>query len=84
MSHENLNGLDELVEELARFEFEGAEKLSPIQFARYMGMAPQMVYYYLRNHVIEEEVCICGRRVVDVQSASEAIRTRQAEKKKRS
>ena len=66
--------------EFERFEYEGAEKLSPIDFARLMGMRPQMVYYYIRNKVIETEICACGRKVLDVEAARDALEARRKEK----
>lgn len=77
---EDRQTLDDLIAKMERDEYEGAEKLSPIDFARYQEMSPQMVYYYIRNNVVEVEVCICGRKVVDVEAAREAIRTRQNNK----
>lgn len=70
--------------EFRKFEYEGAEKLSPIEYARFRDMAPQMVYYYIRQGVIEVEVCVCGRKVVSVEDTDKALRARKAEKKRRS
>ncbi len=64
-------------EEFVRNDFEGATKLSPIEFARMMGMRPQMVYYYIRNKVLQTERCICGRRVLDIDSAKEALQEKK-------
>lgn len=56
-------------------------KLTPREYAKLRGMAPQMVYYYIRNKVVETEHCVCGRIVVDVKAANQAI---QAKKEARS
>ena len=58
--------IDNLFEEFDKFELEGAEKLTPREFARYYGISPQMVYYFLRNGIIQTQACLCGRKVVDV------------------
>lgn len=72
--------LDDHIQEVEEFEYEGAEKLSPIEYARYKGMRPQMVYYYIRNKVLTTEVCACGRRVLDVEHSDEALRARLEKK----
>lgn len=73
---------DEILEDLKSFEHEGATKLSPVHFARLLKIAPQMVYYYIRNKVIETETCICGRTVLDVQTSTDRIKERQARRHK--
>jgi hypothetical protein len=74
--------IDDLFDEFDKFELEGATKLSPREYARLKGMTPQLVYYYIRNGVIETESCICGRRVVDVASANEALQTKKETRRK--
>lgn len=44
-------------------------KMSPIEYARAKGIQPQLVYYYIRSGHIKVEVCVCGRKVIDVPSA---------------
>jgi hypothetical protein len=68
--------LDDLFDEFDKFELEGATKLSPRDYAKYKGMRPQMVYYYIRQGVIDMERCVCGRNVVDVEQADEALSAR--------
>lgn len=57
-------------EDLDRLELEDqvAEvgKLTPREYGRLRGMQPQLVYYHLRHGHIVEEVCVCGRKVIDV------------------
>lgn len=71
---------EEQEREFDSFEFAGASVLTPIDFARLVGMRPQMVYYYIRNGVIETEWCNCGRKVVNVEAAKAAIEARRKEK----
>jgi hypothetical protein len=47
--------------------------LTPREYAKLRGMAPQLVYYYIRTGVIKDELCRCGRRVVQVSTADEAL-----------
>lgn len=59
-------------EELDRLELQDQAdevgKLTPREYARLRGMAPQLVYYHIRQDHIELETCICGRKVIDVAS----------------
>jgi hypothetical protein len=61
---------DELIEAMERDEAEGATKLSPREYGRLKGIKPQLVYYYIRTGKLTLEVCICGRHVIDVESAN--------------
>lgn len=64
---------EEIEADIERFETEGATKLSPSDFARHMGMTPQLVHYYIRTKVIAKEMCVCGRKVIDVEEAKQAL-----------
>jgi hypothetical protein len=48
-------------------------KLSPREYAKIRGKAPQLVYYHIRKKHIEMETCICGRKVIDVAKADAAF-----------
>lgn len=52
--------------ELAR---EGQVLLTPINYARARGIAPQRVYAAFRRGKLQRETCPCGRSVVDVEAA---------------
>jgi hypothetical protein len=69
--------LDSMFDDMDKFDLEGATKLTPREYGKLRGMAPQMVYYWIRNKVIETETCVCGRRVVDVKACDEALSTRK-------
>lgn len=70
-------GLDDLFDRFDKFELEGRSKLTPREFARLQDMAPQLVYYYIRNGVLTTEECLCGRRVLDVEASTAALQARQ-------
>jgi hypothetical protein len=55
-------------------------KLSPREYAQARGMTPQLVYYYIRTGKVKKERCVCGRWVIDVRAADEAIQTKAAER----
>ena|SRR6266480_7872356 len=50
---------------------ETLKKLTPIEYARLRGKVPQIIYYHIRNHHLETEICQCGRKVIDVATADE-------------
>jgi hypothetical protein len=67
-----MRGIDDFIKQAELDEL--ADKIeitthaTPIEYARARGMAPQKVYYALRNHKesIRTEQCKCGRRVLDI------------------
>jgi uncharacterized membrane protein YkoI len=52
-------------------------KLTPIEFARINGIAPQQVFGWIRKGILETERCICGRKVLDVATAQEVVDKRR-------
>lgn len=62
---------DELIEQMKLDEFDGATKLTPREYGKFRGIAPQLVYYHIREGHIKKENCICGRSVIDVELADE-------------
>jgi hypothetical protein len=55
-------------------------KLTPREYAKLNGMAPQLVYYYIRTKKLELEYCLCGRRVLDVNTADKFFESRRQDK----
>jgi hypothetical protein len=71
--------MDELLEVMEKGDLEDlAEQthLTPIEYAKLRGMTPQVVYYHIRRGTIKDERCKCGRRVVEVRSADEALQAK--------
>lgn len=62
---------DEFIRQMERDELEGATKLSPRDYGKLRGIAPQLVYYHIRNGRIKKEQCQCGRSVIDVDTADQ-------------
>jgi hypothetical protein len=60
---------------------DGTAKMSVREYAKFKDMAPQLVYYYIRTGKLKEEVCICGRKVLDVKLADELFAKRDAKKR---
>ena len=54
-----------------------AEKLTPREFAHLRSkqtgtiVSAQRVYYYIRTDKLKTEHCNCGRKVIDVQTATD-------------
>jgi hypothetical protein len=71
---------DELADKLDAAR-DGTAKMSVREYAKVKGLEPQLVYYYIRNGKIDQEHCpCCGRKVIDVKSADEFFRQRDAKK----
>jgi hypothetical protein len=62
---------DELIQQMEQDELVGATKMKPRDFAKLRGVAPQLVYYHIRNGHIDTEQCLCGATVIDVEKANE-------------
>jgi hypothetical protein len=62
---------DELLAQMQREDLEGATKLTPVDYGKLRGIAPQLVYYHIRAKHITTMRCDCGRKVIDVDEADE-------------
>lgn len=66
---------DELADKLDA-AIEGLIKMTAIEYARSKNIKPQLVYYYIRKGHVLQETCICGRKVIDVESANAYLQSR--------
>lgn len=70
-------GIDDLFRQMEADELSDKIELTthatPIEYAKSRSMAPQKVYYALRNHgdKLKTEHCKCGRRVLDIELADD-------------
>lgn len=48
-----------------------ATKLSPRDYGKLRGIAPQLVYYHLRQENLNWDHCDCGRRVIVIDEADQ-------------
>lgn len=71
---------DALLEQMKVDELDGSPKLSPVDYGKLRGIAPQLVYYHIRQEHIPTEYCNCGRRVIDVQKVDEFFASLEAKK----
>lgn len=71
MADEVHDNMDSLMAAMQRDELEDATKLTPREYGKLRGIAPQLVYYHIRQDHIKKERCLCGKAVIDVQAADE-------------
>lgn len=64
-----MDDIDKVMEQMELDELSDAPLLSPRDMAKLLGVAPQLVYYYLRTGKLEYEICNCGRKCVNVEKA---------------
>lgn len=80
-----MENLDEFMQRLEEDEKEEQRLMSFRDYAKHRKMAPQLLYYHLRNtkgfwgYV---ESCECGRRCIVVKEADEFFDAREAKKPK--
>lgn len=85
----NEHNIDSLLEAMQQDELDdaheaaldGTRKMSVREYAKFKKMQPQLLYYYLRTGKLEEENCICGRKVLDVEKADKFFAERDAKRR---
>lgn len=70
---------EELQQQIEADELADAEWLKPRDFAKSIGVTPQLVYYYVRTGKIESQQCLCGNKVINVKQAREVFESRGQE-----
>jgi len=71
MSDDRVFRTDELMHQMELDDLEGATKLSPRDYGKLRGIAPQLVYYHIRQGHVDKERCLCGRTVIDIEKADQ-------------
>jgi hypothetical protein len=71
---------DDLADELEAAG-QGLAKMSVREYAKAKDMQPQLLYYYIRTGKIAVETCVCGRKVIDVNSANDFLEERDKKAK---
>ena len=67
--------IDELIAQMEADENEDAPYITPVNYGKLRGIAPQLVYYHIRAGHITYKHCDCGRRVIDKEEADEYFRS---------
>jgi hypothetical protein len=73
---------DDLIAQMKADDLEGATKLTPVQYGRKNGIAPQLVYYHIKKGHLKVVVCECGRRCIDVEETDKLFAELEAKKNK--
>lgn len=68
---------DELIKQMELDELSDATKLTPRDYGKLRGHAPQLIYYYIRTGKLDVEKCLCGRKVIDVADADAFFESRK-------
>lgn len=66
--------IDEFEKELAAFENEGPEFLSPCSYAKIRSISGPQVYQWIRSKQLSWKYCECGRKVINVTEADNLMR----------
>lgn len=74
--------IDDEIERMRQEDMIGATKMTVIEYARLHGMRPQLLYYYIRTGRIEQEDCVCGRRVIDVERVDAFLQAKEKESRR--
>jgi hypothetical protein len=73
---DEITNAEELQAMIEADERADSEWLKPREFAKMIGVAPQLVYYYIRTEKIESIKCLCGSRVINAKQAREVFESR--------
>lgn len=71
MADDRVLSTEELMRQMELDDLDEATKLSPRDYGRLRGIAPQLVYYHIRQGHIDKEKCLCGRSVIDIEKADQ-------------
>lgn len=67
-------GIDDVIAQMMKDEFEDAEQLKPIQYAKLRGLYPQRVYKAIRDRKLKVITCLCGSKVINVDEADRVFK----------
>ena len=62
---------DDLIAQMKKDDLEGASKLTPVQYGKSKGIAPQLIYYHIKAKHLDVTTCECGRKCIDVKEADD-------------
>jgi hypothetical protein len=67
---------DDLIKEMQAFDNEGAPFMTPVQYAKIRPIGSPQLYAWMRNGALAWKRCDCGRRVIDVETTDELLRSK--------
>jgi hypothetical protein len=71
---EDIVNIDEFEQQVRKDELEDQPLITPVEYGRLRGIAPQLVYYYIRNKKLATQICPCGRRCLNKEETDEHFR----------
>ena len=68
--------IDEIMRDMAAFDTEGAEFMTPVQYSKIRPVQAPQVYGWIKRGQLNCKRCDCGRKVINVQEADELMRSK--------
>lgn len=69
--------MDQVIAQMELDEIEDAPLITPVNYAKVRPITPQLVYYAIRTHKINTQVCNCGRKCILKDEADDYFRKRR-------
>ena len=67
--------IDEVIAQMKADEEADAKYITPVNYGKLRGIAPQVIYYYIRRQYIKVRTCDCGRKVIEKEEADDYLRS---------
>lgn len=68
--------IDDIMSDMAAFDNEGAEFMTPIQYSKIRPVQAPQIYGWMKRGYLNWKHCDCGRRVINVQEADDLMRSK--------
>jgi hypothetical protein len=68
--------IDDIMRDMEAFDREGAEFMTPVQYAKIRPIQAPQVYGWIRTNKISWKRCDCGRKVINVQEVDDLMRSK--------
>lgn len=68
--------IDDFLRDVEAFDREGAEFMTPVQYAKVRPVQAPQVYGWIRTGKITWKHCECGRKVINVQEVDDLLRSK--------
>lgn len=68
--------IDEVLKDMEAFENEGAEFMTPVQYAKVRPVQAPQVYGWIKSGKISSHRCLCGRKIISVQEVDDFLRSK--------
>lgn len=68
--------IDDIVKDMEAFDNEGAEFMTPVQYAKVRPVQAPQVYGWMKSGKINWQRCQCGRKIINVQEVDDFLRSK--------